>query len=116
MTQSVCWWPPQPLCPPHPPSFPILVGPVLPRDIGRGWACTSFHPAIKGMPEFKVTGPELEPNSPECSRGPTYMPHPPFLCQRVEVEGLWAETTYCAPFSVPRSLIRCTRGSPSMTS
>ena len=76
MTQSVCWWPPQPLCPPPPPCFPILVGPVLPRDIGRGWACTSFHPTIKGMPEFKVAGPKLEPNSPECSRGPAYTRHP----------------------------------------
>ena len=73
MTRSVCWWPPRPLCPP-PASFPILVSPVLPRDIGRGWACTSFHPTIKGMPG--VAGPELEPNSPECSRGPAYTHHP----------------------------------------
>lgn len=99
MTGSVCWWPPQPLCPPHPPSFPILVSPVLPRDIGRGWACTSSHPTIKGMPEFKVTSPELEPNSPECSYGPTYMPYPPFC-----VGGWRWRVSGQKPLTAPRSL------------
>lgn len=46
----------------------------------------------------------------------SYVHAPPlFLRRRVEVEGLWAEATHCAPFSVCRSPIRCTRGSPLMT-
>lgn len=46
----------------------------------------------------------------------SYLHAPPLFLRRwVEVEGLWAEATHCAPFSVCRSPIRCTRGSPSMT-
>lgn len=41
----------------------------------------------------------------------SYLHVPPlFLRRRVEVEGLWAEATHCAPsLSVCRSPIRCTR-------
>lgn len=45
---GVCWWPPQPLCPPHTPSFPIFVSPVLPRGTGRGEPAPASTPPSRG--------------------------------------------------------------------